>query len=179
MLVVHESSKKTRDAAQHKARFERWKNKLHPSSRFLIDLVLDQIVPIVVDRGYIWVGRGYDGDDSLVTAQEIRFEKIDKSFIYCLLVNFEKYGSARFQIHLLKSYRNTHEVLLRANIVDKSYKYLYFWGKAAWMPDFLWSSGSSKKVVSQLCLYMDEAFNFLERGIRNKHIGRSYQSGIR
>lgn len=57
--------------ADHRKRFERWRNKLPVHTRYLVDQVLERIVPVFEAKGFQWYGDFARGDSKEVGCDEI------------------------------------------------------------------------------------------------------------
>ena len=61
--------------ADHRERFERWRKRLPPRTSYLIDRVLDQVVPECAARGIVWHGDYAGGNPQEVAASTIPLQR--------------------------------------------------------------------------------------------------------
>jgi hypothetical protein len=157
----------------HKARFERWKNRFSKQMQYLCELVDTKLVPAIESHGFCRVEICLQKDDDIVSANEIRLERIIGVNIDSIYIRFDKYGRVKFQIGFYrKSLNLLNEFVRSRHLVMSANQYYFWWGKPWWAPEILWSENNSKRAISELIPILPQILEFLERGQCGKNISK-------
>jgi hypothetical protein len=155
----------------HKARFERWKNRLNVKTKYLCELIENQLVPLIHSYGFKQVEVSLLKDDDLVAANEIRMERIVNDNIDSIYIFFDKYERAKFQIGFnRKSIKLLNEFVPTRHLVKDPSQYYFWWGKPWWYPLSFWGESNSKKTIDEIMPLLPQILEFLESGNRGKNI---------
>ena len=85
--------------ADHKKRFARWRKKLPPRSSYLVQQVLDRIVPEFEARGFAWYPNYAGGDPKAVGYDTIPLQRRQGDHWPTVELQFAKYGRPWFTLH--------------------------------------------------------------------------------
>lgn len=85
--------------ADHRKRFERWRNKLPEHTRYLVDQVLARIVPEFEARGFKWYDDFAGGDAKAVSYNEIPLQRREGEQWPTVQISFDKRARPAFYIN--------------------------------------------------------------------------------
>lgn len=157
----------------HLQRVQRWRNLASVQGKCMIDLVLVHLVPAIEALGFTRIDASSMGPDHQPSGSEVCFERMVGDTLDCITVNFEKYGTPRFQIHGVRRHNQSPYPMVRAaNIVKRRSQYYYFWGKPWWLPSRWWPEVGSKRAVTNAIKALPQMVDFLECDVRGANISR-------
>jgi len=169
-----------RPGEKHRKRFNRWQTGISPDTRFLSELVDAEFGSEAIKAGFERVDTVLQRADWPVDSNEIELERLHSSFIDSIYITFAKHGRPRFQIGCSRREISPPNSFVRScHLVKHARQYYYFWGRAWWMPRFLWTNGQSRRTVNRVLRAMGQLFDFLETGERGPNISRQTAASVR
>lgn len=85
--------------ANHKKRFELWRNKAPKNTAYLINQVLERVIPKFEEKGFIWNANYASGDNAQIGANEIPLQKQSEPEWPTVHIRFHKCYSPWFDIY--------------------------------------------------------------------------------
>jgi len=159
-------------ARRHRERHVRWRSLTPSVTRVLSSLVNELLVPAFESRGFRYVGFHLGDANDSVSGSDIHLERQDGKYLDSVTLNFEKYKSPRFQVHLSRRSASTHEFIHSGNLVARRTQYYHFWGKPWWLPSKFWSEAAATRTVKKIGGCLDQAVRFIEDGSRGANISK-------
>lgn len=159
--------------SSHTQRLLKWRNLASAQGKFLIDLVIEQLVPSIEALGFERIDVSAMGPDHRPSGSEICFERRVGDELFCITVNFDKYGTPRCQIRgICRSSHAPYLIIRAANLVQRRSQYYWFWGKPWWLPTRWWPNCGSTRAISAVTLAIPQLVHFLESGVRGANISK-------
>ena len=160
-------------ANSHAKRLVKWRNLASPQARYLIDQVIERLVPVVEASGFERIELSLMGPDHTPSGSEIRLERVVGKYMDTIIFNFEKYGTPRFQIHGARRLGEVPFPFIRsADLVRNKSQYYCFWGKPWWLPTKFWPASATEHTVESASMQIGALVHFLETGEREDCISK-------
>lgn len=160
-------------ANSHAKRLGKWRNLASPQARYLIDQVIERLVPVVEASGFERIELSLMGPDHTPSGSEIRLERVVGKCMDTIIFNFEKHRTPRFQIHGARRLGEAPFPFIRAaNLVRSKSQYYCFWGKPWWFPIKLWPASATECIVKSAGAQIGALVHFLETGERRDYISK-------
>ena len=157
----------------HAKRLAKWRNLASPQTRYLIDQVVERLVPAIAAAGFERVDASHMGPDHSPSGSEICLERISGEYLDVITLNFEKHGKPRVQVHgARRQLKAPHAFVRSANLVRRSSQYYYFWGKPWWLPTKLWPESATDQAVEAARQRVGQLLVFLQSNERGQCISK-------
>lgn len=160
----------TEPSAAQLEKLKKWSARHAPPTQWLADGVIEGFAPVLMADGLIPRGQLLRDPGARVTLSELAFECADGEDMDCVDVQFDKWGGARFQVHMGIWNTGTRRWVRQANLVVGHQQFYHGWGKPWWWPARLWSRQRAAMEVGRVVAASDQIFRFLRTGERGANI---------
>lgn len=152
-------------------RVKKWSRLGGPPLTNFVEQIISEVLPFFFENGFERVSRYMGDENDVISAREIRLERVVEGEIKGISISFDKYHRPSLQMRVERRLATGSQDWVRAaNVVKRPTQYICFWGAPWYLPARLWSPVKSRQVAERVRGLSHDILAFLDDGQPSRHL---------